>query len=264
MHNKKHAYSVIIVMLLIWFLLVLTVTILNLVLKELRDNRALWNSMKAFAAAETWKELALLKIKDQWYWVDNSIDLNTTESKNILYEANNFNPNRDVAVSYDIGLKPERSNWKYTYSQTLPDQEYVIIPLFYQNNINAIQNTENISVTWNNTIVWNLISWNNWIAGTGNIENSTQWKMKTFQSGELRNSTQTVQNFLSNHNNVYLILFNSWNTSYDFTINSNDLFSKPITHIISSGQIANYKHNIITKYDNTEFLNMLKYAIFSE
>jgi hypothetical protein len=64
MQKNKKAYSVIIAMLLIGFLLVLTVTVLNLVLKELNDNKAMGNSLKAFAAAETGKELALLKIKD--------------------------------------------------------------------------------------------------------------------------------------------------------------------------------------------------------
>ena len=67
--NNKQWYSVIIAMLLIGFLLVLTVTVLNLVLKELRDNRAMWDSMKAFAWAETGKELALLKIKEEWYGI---------------------------------------------------------------------------------------------------------------------------------------------------------------------------------------------------
>jgi hypothetical protein len=40
-HNNKQGYSVIISMLLIGFLLVLTTTVFNLVLRELRDTRGL-------------------------------------------------------------------------------------------------------------------------------------------------------------------------------------------------------------------------------
>ncbi|MGB2110728.1 MAG: hypothetical protein ACPHY8_02120, partial [Patescibacteria group bacterium] len=67
------------------------------------------------------------------------------------------------------------------------------------------------------------------------------------------------QDFLNSYQDVYLILNNTSSVEKSFVLTSSDEFSKPITNIISSGQVGNYRHNIETKYDNTEFLNMLKY-----
>ena len=260
--NNKQWYSVIIAMLLIGFLLVLTVTVLNLVLKEMRDNRAMWDSMKAFAWAETGKELALLKIKDQWYGVDYKIQ-SWNNSKSILADVSDFKSNRDVEVTYDINLKPvENDLWKYQYSQDLAPGEYSIIPLFYEYDSNWIQNTENISLNSDNEIVWNLLSGNNGIAWVGN-NLSGKWKVVD-NSWKSTVKTLLQQEFLINNDNVYLILNNTSSEEKSFVLTSSDEFSKPITNIISSGQVGNYRHNIETKYDNTEFLNMLKYAIFSD
>lgn len=261
--NNKQWYSVIIAMLLIGFLLVLTVTVLNLVLKEMRDNTAMWDSMKAFAGAETGKELALLKIKDFWYGVDYEISEWITDSKNILADAWDFKKNRDVQVTYNINLLPEKNNLNnYEYSQDLAPGEYSIIPLFYEYDSNWIQHTENISVNSDNEIVWNLLSGNNGIAWVGS-NLSGKWKIvDNSWKSSVKNMSQ--QDFLNGNNNVYLILNNTSTQEKSFVLTSSDAFSKPITHIISSGQVGNYRHNIETKYDNTKFLNMLKYAIFSE
>lgn len=261
--NNKQWYSVIIAMLLIGFLLVLTVTVLNLVLKEMRDNRAMWDSMKAFAWAETGKELALLKIKDQWYGVDYELSEWVTEAKNILANASDFKKKRDVEVTYNINLKPlENDLWKNQYSQDLAPGEYSIIPLFYQYDNNPIENTGNINLQSNNQIVWNLLSGNNGIAWIGN--NTTgKWKVVD-NSWKSTVKTLSQQEFLNMYQDVYLILNNTSSGEKSFVLTSSDEFSKPITNIISSGQVGNYRHNIETKYDNTEFLNMLKYAIFSD
>jgi hypothetical protein len=45
-------------------LLVLTTGIFNIILKELKDNRAIGDYIKAYAGAEAGRELALLKIKE--------------------------------------------------------------------------------------------------------------------------------------------------------------------------------------------------------
>ncbi len=260
--NNKQWYSVIIAMLLIGFLLVLTVTVLNLVLKEMRDNRAMWDSMKAFAWAETGKELALLKIKNQWYWVDYEISEWEADSRNILWVEWNFKKNRDVEVTYNINLLPENNSWNYEYSQDLAPGEYSIIPLFYQYDDNSIQNTGNINLQSSDGIVWNLLSWNNGIAWVGNNQ-SGKWKVVD-NSWKSSVTNMSQQNFLNGNNNVYLILNNTSNSNKNFILTSSETFSKPITNIISSGQVGNYRHNIETKYNNTEFLNMLKYAIFSD
>ena len=260
--NNKQWYSVIIAMLLIGFLLVLTVTVLNLVLKEMRDNRAMWDSMKAFAWAETGKELALLKIKDQWYGVDYEIS-EWNNSKSILADVSDFKKNRDVEVTYNINLKPIENDYgKHEYSQDLAPGEYSIIPLFYQYDNYSIENTGNINLQSDSEVVWNLLSGNKGIAWVGN-NLSGKWKVvDNSWKSYVKNMSQ--QDFLRDNQNVYLILNNTSQQEKSFTLTSSDKFSKPITNIISSGQVGNYRHNIETKYDNTEFLNMLKYAIFSE
>lgn len=263
MQKNKKAYSVIIAMLLIGFLLVLTVTVLNLVLKELNDNKAMGNSLKAFAAAETGKELALLKIKDNWYGIDGKVELWTSLSKDILNDTASFNPNTDAMIWYDIWLKPDFQTGKYQYSEQIAWQWYSIIPLFYEDQW-VFQNTENITLVSNNNVVWNLISGNSGLAGLWNIVATTSWEGKKLSGTTLVKENQTVESFLITNNNVYLILHNTSNSSVTYTLSSSDVFSKPTTQIISHGQVGRYKHNISTKYDNTEFLNMLKYAIFSE
>lgn len=263
--NNKQWYSVIIAMLLIGFLLVLTVWVLNLVLKEMNDNRAMWDSMKAFAWAETGKELALLKIKEKWYGVDYVTNVSSSnESKNILADAWDFKKNRDVEVSYNINLLPQRDDsGKYIYTQTLWAGEYSIIPLFYQYDWETIQNADSMNLeNINDNIVWNLLSGNNGIAW---LWTNTDWKWKQIEnSWNSSIITQTQMEFLNNHEDVYLILHNTSTTPQEFILSSSDEFSKPITHIISSGQVGEYRHNIKTKFDNTKFLNMLKYAIFSD
>lgn len=262
--NNKQWYSVIIAMLLIGFLLVLTVWVLNLVLKEMNDNRAMWDSMKAFAGAETGKELALLKIKEKWYGVDYVTNVSVSnESKNILADSWDFKKNRDVEVTYNINLLPEKdSYWKYSYSYDLWPGEYSIIPLFYEYAGESIENTEYISLQAWADIVWNLLSGNSGIAW---LWGSDVWKWKEVNANaESSIVSKTISDFLHEHNDVYLILNNTSTTPQEFRLSSNDKFSKPITHIISSGQVGEYRHNIKTKFDNTKFLNMLKYAIFSD
>jgi len=47
--NKSSGYSVIMALLIIWFLLVLSIGIFNLVLNEMKDNRAMWDYIKVYA-----------------------------------------------------------------------------------------------------------------------------------------------------------------------------------------------------------------------
>jgi len=45
--------------------------------------------------------------------------------------------------------------------------------------------------------------------------------------------------------------------------NADEFLTKPKTNIISSWEIGSYKQNLETKMNNTEFLNILKYSIYS-
>jgi hypothetical protein len=250
-------------MLLIGFLLVLTTTVFNLVLRELRDTRGLWDSVKAFAWAEAAQELALLKIKEKWYGIDHKIQHTINADSVILSENPSdrslFKKNKDVFISYDLGVATN------SYSGSLLSQWYSIIPLFveelwytvYTRSYNLIIN----SVEEDN-LVWNLLSSSGGISWTwANII----WTRKEYNETTETSSVdrQEISNFLRNNDNSYLILFNSWNSDIEFTLTSAQSFSKPKTQIISSAQVGDYRHNLQTDYDNTKFLNMLKYSVFS-
>jgi len=266
-YNNKKGYSVIISMLLIGFLLVLTTTVFNLVLRELRDTRGLWDSVKAFAWAEAAQELALLKIKEKWYGIDHNIQHNVNSESTILSEnPSEFKKNKDVLISYDLGIATN------SYTEELAPQWYSIIPLFTQSNSNETAISINnyiLSVDreeWD--LVWNLIASDKGISWTasGGISDTVNWTGKKYEDSVSKIYTQSTSDFLNANSNAYLILFHSWNIwsqNITFTINSADKFSKPKTEIISSAQVGDYRHNLKTDYDNTKFLNMLKYSVFS-
>lgn len=277
-YNHKW-YSVIISVLLIGFLLMLTTWVFSLVLKEFNDNRWLWDSIKAYAWAESAQELALLKIKNKWYWIDAQIDHSISTDSIILSEQPwdiwNFNKNKEAFISYDLNVLADfnSSEGKYEYSETLGSNWYSIIPLFYEQEGQAIEfvRSYNISINaWDSeNIVWNLISWSEWIWNNGSqsLENGNGKNISinplTGNPEAQDVSNQNHSTFLSTRDNAYLILFNWWNSSIEFLVTSNQKFSKPKTTILSSAQIWKYRHNLETKYDNTQFLNMLKYAVFS-
>ncbi len=269
-YNNKW-YSIIISVVLIGFLLMLTTWVFSLVLKELKDNRWMWNSIKAFAWAEAAQELALLKIKEKWYGIDNKIDhwvsTGSIYLANDPLDVNNFNKNKDTFISYDLNVLADKQAWKYTYQANLETKEYSIIPLFYEKDGETIINIENYELDISPEspdLVWNLIAWEEWIWWDGSDSiNRSNWKWKKIITwGESRFIESSVDDFLPK-NNAYLILFNSWNSDIIFTLKSLEKFSKPKTNILSSAQVWNYKHNLETEFDNTKFLNMLKYAVFS-
>jgi hypothetical protein len=267
--NTKQGYSVLISILLIGFLLVVTTTVFNLVLKEYNDNRWLWDSIKAYAWAEASQELALLKIKQKWYGIGDKIDHDISTGSIVLAEditnTGSFLRQKDTFISYDLNVLADfDSTLKYNYSESLSSKWYSIIPLFYEEEWWVwIENVRNYSLNVNNdpSIVWNLISWDVWIWWDGT--NTWYWRWKKITAWQAELISSTISSFLPS-NNTYLIIFNSWNSSVNIQLTSDDKFSKPKTTILSSAQVGKYRHNLETEYDNTEFLNMLKYAVFSE
>jgi hypothetical protein len=272
-------YSVIISVLLVWFLLIITTSVFHLVLKEFNDNKWLWDSIKAFAWAEASQELALLKIKDKWYGIDDKIEHTISTWSILLAEDTTntwaFKQNKETFISYDLNVLADFNTTinEYEYSETLGSNWYSIIPLFYEKEggvwIDFLRGYElNINgIRWE--LVWNLIAGQEWIGNHG-AESLEYWNWKIIHlNGDWKFEAQHVNNqlintFLSTRNNAYLILFNSGSDNIDFTLTSWDKFSKPKTTILSSAQVWKYRHNLETQYDNTQFLNMLKYAVFSE
>ncbi len=271
MKKNKNWYSVLISLLIIWFLLLLVVWIFNLILKEYNDTKAIGDYYKAYYGAEAAQELALLQIKEIWYWIDSNIDFSINDKSVIL--SNNpedkslFNKKNEVYLWYDLDTKTN------SYSGKLNSLEYDIIPLFYieSDSENEIKSKNiNFSIfSWNsNDIAWNIVSsdWI-WISWTGDFSSITSVKLKNISSSFITKNNTTVNNFLTNYNTNYLILFNtSENNNLSYNIKSlNDLeyFTKPRTYIISMAKIWDYKQNILTYLNNTQYLNILKYSIHS-
>jgi len=225
----------------------------------------MWDYIKSYAWAESAQELALLQIKKHWYAYYDKIE-NNVNNRSVILSNNNldswlYNPNTDVLISYDIWSKVKDYEW------TLDPLEYDIIPLFYidDNWEHKILRLDlSISFWTESNLAWNIIWKENWLSW---VWIDTLWIKKILTSDWFKYEKQEINSFLSNSDTNYLVLLNSWNTwiiKYKLTsLNDWELFSRPKTSIISSAQIWNYKQNLSTDLDNTEFLNILKYSIYS-
>ncbi len=264
-NNIKKWYSVIISLVIIWLLLVLSTWVLNMILTEMKDNRWMWENIKAYAWAESSQELALLKIKEKWYGYYAKITHDINNQSIVLWEdsidINKFNKKKDVFISYDIWSKVTSYDW------IIKPLSYDIIPLFFIDDLweHKINNYDFSILTGDvNDISWNIIWKNNWITWTWI---NTDWIMKKISlSNELQYSEVSINDFLLWSDLNYLILFNTWNSNLiEYNINSInwDYFSKPKTNIISSWEIGEYKQNLSTLLDNSQFLNRQKYSIYS-
>lgn len=263
--NNKNWYSIIVSLIIIWLLLVLSTWTLTIVLFEMKDNRGMWDSIKAFAWAEASQELALLAIKENGYGYYEKVENNINNKSIILSEhpldIDLFNKNNDVLMSYDIASKTDDYRW------VLSPLWYDIIPLFYidddwEHKINNY--SINIIAGDLNSLIWNIIWINSWISWKWN---NTIWVMKKVTiTNELDYSEININDFLTNSESNYLILFNTLaSDNIEYEINSIDwnYFSKPKSNIITSAQIWKYKQNLDTFLDNTKFLDRQKYVIYS-
>ncbi len=261
LNNNKSGYSVIISLLIIWFLLVLTTGIFNLILNELKDNRAMGDYIKAYAWAESVRELSLLKIKKYWYGYYDKIN-HEKNDRSVLLSTNPlnkalFNPSKDILVSYDIWSKVNEYEW------ILAPLEHNIVPLFYVDDLwEKKTNSIVFEVTeWSSSsIAWNIIWKDTWLSWKW-VE--TTWVKKILEGGLFNYSEKSINEFLVSSDSNYFHLVNTWNAEVKYKITSEEAFTKPKTTIISSAEIWGYKQNLSTDLDNTEFLNVLKYSIYS-
>lgn len=272
----KKWYSTLIVLLLIGFMIVLTSWIFRLVIKEMKSNKILWDYIKAYAWAEAAQELALLEIKKKWYWYD--INLGSTK-KDWKYEwkatiiskfiaPSSYNPVRDVLLSYSNDWRTDVYEWN------IPKLWYDIIPLFYisdsenlediiENKINKIK--LNVIEWVSSDLSWNIIGLKSWISWIWNFLENTSGAMKYTENNQFAYSNKTIEEFLQLSDTNYLVLFNSWKSSIRYNLNWEWwYFTKPRLNITSSWEVWDFRQNINTKVDNTEFLSILKYSIFSE
>jgi len=245
-NKNKKAFSILIAILMIGFLLILVVWMFNLMLRDMKDNRWAWNYLKSYAAAEWAMELWLLKIKEKGYWVDE--DLSKTSSW-IL----SFNPwkSNEPQINYKMLIATKSFSWELSSGET------VIVPLF-SNNIWIVEP----EFIWDIDIIWNIIwkwEWMSW-SWSFNYSDNIFYKKSTWWY-----ETISIKEFLNNNNWSYLMLFNKNSSNIiNYELKAESDFSKPVWTIISSVTVGKFRQNITTNIDNTEFLNMLKYSLYSK
>lgn len=270
MKKNNKWYSIFIALLVVWFLLILSSWIYKLVFEELKDNRGRGDYLKAFYAAESWIEWALLDIKDVWYAYYDEILGNKNERSIVLsdfpLDQTKMNNNKDPFVSYLIDTKTN------TYSWVLNSWEHVIIPLYSidKNKIQYDCKDLELNVTSSNSesLVWNIVGEEFWLSGYWEFDDDMEWSYKHIDTnGDLNFSKMLVGDFLNSSQSNYLIFFNSHPSEQVFyTISSkwDNFFTKPVWDIYASWKIGSYKQNIVVSLDNTSYLNILKYSIFSD
>ncbi len=267
--SKNSWYTILITLMIIGFLIVVTTWILNLVIREMKDNRGQFSYLQAYAWAEAAMELALFDIKKYSYGVYNKIILweSFDDSKILRDDPNN---KKEVLIWYDLNSKTNNYTWElYSFEQ-------IIIPLFYL-SLTSEDKVENISLdilnwgsfTDQSKMAWNIVSENwDWIWWNSSIGSSSTWYGKksdwSFLSQININGTSW---FLDTYSKNYLIITNlDPNNKLNYklkSLNSWEFFTKPISDIISSAQVWKYKQSLEITLDNTDFLSILRYSLFS-
>ena len=245
--NNNKAFSILIAIFMIGFLLILVIWVFNLMLRDMKDNRWSENYIKAYAGAEWAMELWLLKIKEKGYAINENLD----KTSSWILSFNSTLKNNDPKIKYTMNI------WTKDFSWSLDSWKTVIIPLFLNNN--SIKQP-NFSDNSNWDIIWNIIWKWEWMSWTWNFDFNTS---KKYRKKDWTYWDDNIKSFLNDNTWSYLMLFNKWNnTNYEIKAESN--FSKPVWTIISSVQVWKFKQNITTNIDNTEFLKMLKYSLYSK
>lgn len=264
-------YSVIVALLMVGFLLVLTAGVFHLVLSELQDNKGRANYIKAYYGAQWGIEWALLKIKNVGYGVVDEVSPNVN-SRSIVLSQNPKTPSlfksaRDVMVSFTIDTKTE------SFTGTLESGQHEIIPLYYITASGSQIDVDSLSLSAPanaDALSWNIIGSQFWLAWAGNFTKDTQGDYKFIETltgeSQFKFAKKTVQEFLADSDNNYLIIFNAHPTDpVQYTVSSQGgkYFTKPVWDIYASGYVWPYKQNIKVSLDNTAYLSILKYSIFS-
>lgn len=194
MKKNNKWYSIIIIIIIIGFLLALTWAIYKLVLVELNDNRWRYSYLKANYASKWAWELAMLMIKEKWYWYDQEIifDKNNPISNILNFENNKNNP----LISYNINSKISNYTW------SIWSLWYDIIPLFYIDDSWSWQILDlELSVNdWNeDKLSWNLISKNSWLSWIWNFSWDSSWIIKELwqEDYDFIIGEKTLKNFLN-------------------------------------------------------------------
>ena len=255
---SRDGYSIIAAIMMIGFLLVLTASTLNLVLQEMQDGKGRQNYIKAYAGAEWAMELALLEIKQKGYGFYQEV----TDSDVFGTQ------NKEGIVSYDIDSETNSHSGTLDAIWSTDGDSIDIIPLFTIDNtwtkIGGIT-TIVFDDILGSDIVWNIVGpsywiWGKWdFRGTDPVGQRTLDASNNFEYDSTENIVQVLQKSADN----YLILQNFSNSPMTYKLNIDKNFSKPRAIVKSSSKVGKYSQNIDTTVDNTEFLGILKYSVYS-
>jgi len=249
-YNQKGGYSIIAAVLMVGFLLVLTTSTLNLVLQEMQDGKGRQDYMKAYARAEWALELALLKMKQNGYWYDSD-NISNPEILGVW--------NKIPKLGYEFESKVT------IHTGSITPYESDIIPLFWINESGNHERADNITLFTNPDMVWNIVTESWGISWKGSFSPSSNVWEKTYKESTWEfkyDPSTTISSVLSSSGESYLTLYNPLSIEQNYTL-SWDEFTLPRATISSSAQVWKYTQNLETLVDNTKFLGILKYSIYS-
>lgn len=261
MRKNKKWFSVILAILMTWFMIILTSGIFLLVLWENKDTKAIENYYKSLEWANWALELAMLKSKKYNYSYDEVLDNSSYISK-ILFSWSSYLFNKDVKISYDIS-----SISSEIIDKKILNWEFDIIPLFSYDTNGNYKKVNNITITWlNSDVVWNIVWKTSWITWVWNFTSLTNGNHKTISWDDVSYESKTVWTFLLQSDYNYLILHNlsSGDVNYNLkSLNPWEFLTKDKTQIIATWEVWWFKQNIRVSIDSSKYLNLLKYSIFS-
>ncbi len=262
MKQNNSWYSVILSILMVWFMLVLTSWVFLLVLWENKDTKAMEYYLKSFAWAEWAIEIALLKAKKYNYSYSDKLEKWQPISKVLFRGTDLYHFNKDVFISYNLDATSNE-----VINKKLQAGKFDIIPLFYYNQNGEEKKVTNIELFWQvQDVVWNIIWEDSWISWIGNVRNNTPGNYKIISWTNVSYEKKLVWDFLKSSEKNYLILHNTTATDIDYNLrapNPWELITKEASSIIWTGEIWGYKQNLRVIINSSEYLNLLKYSIFS-
>ena len=269
MKKTKKWFSVLISILIIGFLLILTVWTYNIVLRELKDSKWSFDYLKAFSAAEAAWELALLTIKEKWYWYYKKIEPTINDDSIILSDhptdKTKFNKSKDPLISYDLNYKVKEYNWYLDFPAW-----FDIIPLFYTDDLweHKVLDFELNILSWDSSkLTWNIIWKDSGISWIWDIDWNSIWKWRFRDSvfpWKFIVKEKKVWEFLNESDFNYLVLMNIDSANdIEYKITSSYYFTLPRATILATWKVGKYKQNLSIFLDNTEYLWRSRYSIYS-
>lgn len=218
------------------------------------------NLIKVSIASETMVELALLDIKNKWYWYSQNVGgwINNKSVKlaSDYFNSWNYYDEKDVLVSYNIDSRIRSYSWE------LSSQRQEIFPLFYIDN-NWEHKVENLSLealSSSGSVLWSIISDSSSISGRWAFSKNTVWISKSVSEGEYTWKEESIDKFLLDSSSSYLVLYNTdLSESFDYELFGSGSFTKPNIKISSLVQIWDVKQVFETDLGNINYLSPLNY-----